>query len=176
MLKTGPKAGDIISCAGIRLGIRWTILLLCCYIFSHCTLRMLPRDLATYINRDIYGIVELEEIALSRYQELTGDNYISDQALRASLAAEIIPVYSRFTGLVGKIRPQTKAVRKLHVIYRNAASLRLQGFRTILLAIDTQDPDLVHQANRMLDQGQHLVTLWQGRLAQLSGQYGLERQ
>ena len=175
MLTTGSKAGDIISCKGIRLGIRWTILLLCCYIFSHCALRTMPRDLATYINRDIYGVAELEEIALGRYQELTGDNYISDQALRASLDAEIIPVYSRFSGLVGKIRPRTKAVRKLHAIYRSAASLRLQGFRTILLAIDTQDPILVHQANRMLDQGQHLVTQWQGRLAELSGQYGLEQ-
>ena len=67
-------------------------------------------------------------------------------------------------------------VRKLHTIYRSAVSLRLQGFRTILMAIDTNDPHLVLQANRMLDRGQQLVTQWQEQLVEMSEQYGLVKQ
>jgi hypothetical protein len=154
--------------------IQWLIVFLCCWAGSQCALRPIPRDLAAYVNRDIYGIVELEDLALKRYAGLTGDHYISDQALRESLDTEIIPSYARFMVLAGKIEPQTEPVRQLHSLYRGAAALRLQGFRTVLMAIDTQDTDMVRQANRMLDQGQHLITQWQTRLAQRAGQYGLE--
>ncbi len=168
--------GNVCSSSCIRLVLQWSILLLGCYIFSHCALSPIPRDLAIYINRDIYGIAELEAIALARYGELTGKNYISDRALRVSLHNEIIPVYSRFSKLVRKIKPDTEAVRKVHAIYRRAVSLRLQGFRTIKLAIESGDPVLVDQANRMLDQGQQLVAQWQGQLASMSNKYGLIQQ
>jgi predicted ester cyclase len=157
-------------------GMRWTILLLSCYISAQCALRATPRDLATYMNRDIYGIAELEAMTLERYAELTGDNYISDHVLQSSLQTEIIPAYTHFTDLVGKIKPETTPVQELHAVYRSAARLRLQGFRTILMAIETQDPDLVQQANRMLDQGRQLVSRWREQLADMSDQFGLVQQ
>lgn len=158
----------------IGLSIRWTMVFICGYISSHCALRPLPRDLATYVNRDIYGIAELEGIALERYDQHTGANYTSDQALRVSLHTQIIPIYRRFNDLVGRIKPKTEAVQKLHAGYRNAAALRLQGFRTILLAIDTQDPALLRQANRMLDQGRRRVKQWQESVTAMAKQHGLE--
>lgn len=173
MSDTGSPGDAIIPHRSIKFSIRWTIVLFCCYISSHCALRPIPRDLATYVNRDIYGIAELERMALKRYEQQTGANYSSDQALRASLDTQIIPVYRRFTDLVGQIKPDTEPVQKLHAKYRNGTALRLQGFRTILLAIDTQDPDLLRQANRLLDQGQRLVKLWQEDVAAMAKQHGL---
>lgn len=163
----------ISTCRSIGFVIRWTILFLCCYISGHCALRPTPRDLTAYINRDIYGIAELEEMALKRYGELTGDNYISDEALRTALEAEIIPAYKRFATLAESVKPQTKPVQRLHGIYRKAAALRLQGFRMVLLALETQDPDLVRQANRMLKQGQHFIAQWQASMTDMTEQYGL---
>lgn len=164
----------IINHRSIPFVMRWTILLLCCYISGHCALQPIPRDLATYVNRDIYGIAELENLVLKRYEQHTGSNYSSDQVLRASLDTQIIPVYRHFTDLVGRIKPETVAVQKLHANYRNAAALRLQGFQTILLAIDTQDPDLLRQANRLLEQGQRLVKAWQENVTDMARQHGLE--
>jgi hypothetical protein len=150
------------------------ILLLCCWLTSQCTLRPIPRDLAVYVNRDIYGIADLENQALKRYAGLTGDNYISDRVLRDSLDTEIIPEYKHFVDLAGHIEPRSEPVQKLHALYCEAAALRLRGFRTVLLAIDTGDPDMVRQANRLLDQGQRLIARWQSRLNQMSAEYGLE--
>jgi hypothetical protein len=155
--------------------IRWPMLLLCCWAVTQCALRPIPRDLAVYVNRDVGGITGLEELGLKRYAELTGENYVSDQALRQGLESQVIPAYKRFSVLANGIRPRTEPVRQLHSLYRQAATLRLQGLRTILLAIDTQDPDLVRQANRMLEGAQQLIVQWQARLDRMAGQYGLKR-
>ena len=138
-----------------------------------CALRPLPRDLAIYLNRDIYAIAELETIALSCYAGQTGANYVSDQSLSSALSSNIIPVYERFFQLAGRIEPQTRPVQALHSLYLEAASLRMRGFRTILLALETQDPLLVQEANRMLAQGEHHVVLWRSEMADLAKGYGL---
>lgn len=174
MGKDRSDASKSASRRRIGPGLRWPMLLLCCWLVTHCALRPIPRDLAVYVNRDIYGIAELEDLGLRRYADLTGDNYVSDQALRQALETEIIPAYAHFAELTGRIKPRTAPVQELHSLFREAAALRLQGFRTILLAIDTQDPVMVRQANGMLDQGQRLIARWQARLANMAGQYGLE--
>jgi len=147
---------------------------MCCWLSCQCALRPVPRDLAVYVNHDLYAIAELEDLGLKRYAALTGDNYISDAALRDALDMEIIPAYTRFETLACQIEPQTEPVRNLHSFYRKAATFRLQGLRMVMLAIDTQDPYVVRQANRMLDQGQQAIEQWRARLAQMAGQYGLE--
>ena len=169
------EAGAGASGRSIWRSIRWPMVFLCCWLNCHCALRPIPRDLALYVNHDIYAIAELENSGLQRYGALTGNNYISDAALRHALDMEIIPAYTRFATLVCQIEPQTEPVQKLHALYRKAVNFRLQGFRVVLLAIDTQDPDLMRQANGMLDQGQHFITQWRTLLAQMAGQYGMER-
>jgi hypothetical protein len=159
----------------IGCNILWPFMLLCCCSVTQCALRPIPRDLAVYINRDVDGIAGLEEIGLKRYADLTGENYVSDQALRQALESRVIPAYARFSVLVDEINPQTEPVRQLHSLYRQAAALRLQGFRMILLAIDTQDPALVRQANRALERAQQLIAQWQAGLDRMAGQYGLKR-
>lgn len=167
------NSGGVIRTVGGN--IRWPILLLCCWAITQCALRPIPRDLAVYVNRDVGGITGLEEVGLKRYAELTGKNFASDQALRQALETEIIPAYKRFADLAGAIKPQTDPVRRLHALYHQAAVLRLQGFRTILLAIDSKDSDLVRQANSLLERSQRLITQWQAMLDRMAGQYGLER-
>jgi hypothetical protein len=172
-METAAGPGGAMGAVGGS--IRWAVLLLCCWAVTQCALRPIPRDLAVYVNRDVDGIAGLEELGLRRYAELTGENYVSDQALRQALESQVIPVYTRFTILADGIKPRTEPVRQLHALYRQAANLRLRGFRTILLAIDAQDPDLIRQANRMLEGAQQLIAQWQARLDRMAGQYGLRR-
>jgi hypothetical protein len=170
-----PEEGSMAVIRAMGRRLRWPIVLLCCWSVIQCTLRPIPRDLTVYINRDVDGIAGLEEQGLKRYTELTGKNYISDQALRQALESQVIPAYARFSVLADEIKPRTEPVQQLHALYRRAAELRLQAFRIILLAIDTQDPDLVRQANRMLERAQQRITQWQASLDQMARQYGLER-
>lgn len=174
MGKIEPGAGSGFLGRIKNRGPQWAVLLLLAWICWSCALRPVPRDLAAYVNRDIYAIAELESLALKRYDAVTGENYTSDAKLRQALDSEIIPAYSRFSSLINQIEPQTEPVKHLHAFYRHAANLRLQGLRMVMLAIDTQDPLVVRHANRMLTQGQHAIDQWRTRLAQLAGQYGLE--
>ena len=164
----------IFFCLVFTYRSRWPMVILGFFMMAGCALRPEPRDLATYLNRDVYAIAELEKSALQRYKGHTGENYTSDRDLRVSLEREIIPTYKRFEELIRRITPRTQRVRELHALYRRAAALRLRGFQTILLAIDSQDPDLVRQANDMLMQGQSLVGQWRRRLSSLAEEDGLE--
>lgn len=152
---------------------RWSTLLICCCLTAACALQPLPRDLATYLNRDVYAIVELEKIALRSYGAHTGENFISDQDLRRSLDEEIIPAYRRFADLATRIEPRTEAIRRLHALYRKAAALRLRGFRMVVSAIDIQDRALIRQANGLLRQGHAYVVQWQTQVASLADEYGM---
>ena len=154
---------------------RWSLLLLCCCALVQCALKPIPRDLAVYVNRDVDGISGLEDEGLKCYAGQSGVNFVSDQALRQALVSQVIPAYTRLSVLAGGIKPRTEPVKQLHSLYRQAAILRLQGFRTILLAIDTQDPDLVGQANRTLDRAQQLTAQWQAGVDRLAAKYGLKR-
>jgi hypothetical protein len=172
-MESEESAGSAIRAFG---GImRLSMVLLCCWAVTQCALRPIPRDLAVYVNRDVDGIAGLEELALRRYAGMTGDNYVSDQALRRALETQVIPVYERFSVLADGIRPRTEPVRRLHALYRQAATLRLRGFRMILLAIDTRDPDLVRQANRLLEQARQLIVQWRDRLDRMAEAYELRR-
>jgi hypothetical protein len=161
----GRRMGRAIQRAG---------LLLCCWLACQCALRPVPRDLAVYVNRDIYGIVGLEDLGLQRYAAVTGEHYISDAVLKETLDRDILPAYKHFADLVGRIEPQTQSVQNLHALYCKAVNFRLQGFRLVLLAIDNQDPDVIRQANRMFKQGQDCIAQWRTRLAELTARYGLE--
>ena len=149
------------------------LITICSLLFIQCALRPIPRDLTTYVNRDIYGISELEHMSLARYAELTGDNFISDEILQSSLKTEIIPTYSRFIELVSRIKPKTDPVKELHALYREAAVLRLSGFQSISLAIESQDPHIIRQANYSLNRGQELVDQWQTQLSRLAMEHKL---
>jgi hypothetical protein len=171
-MESEERAGGAIK--AFKSIMRWTMMLPCCWAVTQCALRPIPRDLAVYVNRDVDGIAGLEELGLKRYAELTGENYVSDQALHQALETRIIPIYTRFTDLADGIKPRTEPVRQLHALYRRAATLRLQGFRLILLAIDTRDPDLVRQANHMLEQAQQLIAQWRDRVDRMAVAYGLK--
>jgi len=166
---SGAFAGDKICRLFCKLA-----LVLCCWMITQCALRPVPRDLATYYNRDIVNIVELEEMALNYYAGVTGDNYVTDNALKSSLETEVIPLYERFTELAGQIKPSTEPVQKLHSLYYQAADLRLQGFHTMIRALDAQDPGMMNQANVMLNRTEVLLNKWQADLGEMAAEYGLK--
>jgi hypothetical protein len=150
------------------------LLTYCFLMITQCALRPIPRDLATYINRDIQGIRELEQLSLERYAGLTGKNFISDASLQDSLAGEIIPTYSRFLEMACRVKPQTEPVKNLHALFQKAAMARLNGFRLVSLAIESQDPNIMSRANISLNRGQVQAIQWKTQLSAMAREYDLE--
>ncbi len=138
-----------------------------------CLADNVTRDLGLYVNRDVNSIAGLEQGCLERYRCVSGQNYKNDDTLYRVLKGEILPVYSSFCGLAFRIEPQTEAVRRLHSYYLEAAHYRLQGFRTVVLAIESGDPDLIRVANENFTKASRAAAKWRSRVDGMAELHGI---
>ena len=77
-----------------------------------CAAHPVAVDLANYVNHGVLRIAELEQKSLERYASVTGENYKSDREVYDALKDRVIPLYTRFTHELRKIRPETDEVKK----------------------------------------------------------------
>jgi hypothetical protein len=131
-------------------------------------------DLTNYVNQGVLQIAELEQKSLERYAAVTGPNYKSDEEVYEALKDWVIPLYSRFLRGLRKIRPETREVRELNRIYIHGAESLLDGFKTLMIAIEIKDPSLINAVNEKLEKGRLENQRWRRELTALSDKYGLK--
>ncbi len=148
-------------------------LLVIVIMFSGCLADNVTRDLGLYVNRDVNAIADLEQGCLERYRSVSGENYTNDDTLYRVLKGEILPVYSDFCGLAFRIEPQTEAVKRIHSYYLEAAHYRLQGFRTVALAIESADPALIRVANENFTKAARAAAKWRSSVGEMAELYGI---
>jgi hypothetical protein len=139
-----------------------------------CATNPVALDLTNYLNQGVLQISELEQKALERYAAVTGPNYKSDQEVYVALTDSVIPLYSRFLQGLRKIRPETQEVRDLHRTYILGAESLLDGFKTLLIAVEFKDPSLIKLVNEKLEKGRRDNERWGNELAALANKYGLK--
>ena len=144
-----------------------SMLVLCCALICGCAASAVEKDLVSYINQNMMGMIEVEKAALTRYAEVSGEKYKSDQVLYDVLKSEVVPTYTDFVRVLNQIEPQTDAVKQLHSKFINGSVCRLRGFQTILCAIQTQDADLIRAANNLLTAGARDIATWQTDLEKM---------
>ncbi len=130
-------------------------------------------ELATYVNQEILGIAELEQKALLHYASVTGENFTSTQAVIESLQDHVIPLYSRFHGMLMQIRPQTEEVRRIHRLFVIGSSHLLRGFEDKWIGLKTGEDRVVEQANRMIERGRNENAHWRRELMTALEEHGL---
>lgn len=142
-------------------------------ILNGCLADNVTRDLGLYVNQDVNSIADLEQGCLQRYSAVTGPNYKNDATLYRVLQDEILPVYSSFCGLASRIEPRTEAVKRIHSYYLQAAHYRLQGFKTVALAIESKDPDLIRVANENFSKATQAAARWRSRVGEMAELHGI---
>ena len=158
----------------IQIIFRVSIIIICLWLFG-CAAGAVETDLVNYINQNVMGVAEVEQAALARYADVSGENYISDQALYRTLKREVIPTYTEFVNVLHRIEPQTDAVKQLHAKFINGATYRLRGFQTIMGGIRSQDAQVIRAANSLLDEGAFELEKWRSELQQLYETYGIRQ-
>jgi hypothetical protein len=143
-------------------------------ISAGCATEKVAVDLTTYVNQGVMNITELEQKSLTRYASVTGSNYKNDQTTYEALRDYVIPLYKRFIRGLRALQPETEEVRNLNRIYIDGADTMLEGFKLILLAIETQDASLIRPANDYLEKGRLDNERWRKELIALSEKYDVK--
>jgi hypothetical protein len=139
-----------------------------------CATNPVALDLTNYVNQGVLPIAELEQVSLDRYASVTGRNYKSDEEVYVTLDKWVIPLYTRFLDGLRKVRPETQEVRELHRFYIMGSESLLDGFKTLMIAIELKDPSLIKSVNEKLDAGRLDNERWRRELAGLADKYGLK--
>lgn len=158
----------------IRKIFRVIIVLMCLWLIG-CAPGAVEKDLVNYINQDVMGVVDVEQAALARYADVSGENYVSDQELYNTLKHEVVPTFTEFVNVLHQIEPETEAVKQLHAKFINGAMYRLRGFQTIMGGIRSQDAQVIRAANGLLDEGALEIEKWRLELQQLYDTYGIRQ-
>jgi len=145
-------------------------------VSAGCATDKVALDLTNYLNQGVLNIAELEEKSLARYASVTGSNYKNDQTTYEALRDYVIPLYKRFIRGLRALQPETEEVRSLNRIYIDGAESLLEGFKLVMLAIDTQDASLIRPANEYLEKGRLENERWRKELIALAGKHDVKTQ
>lgn len=109
-------------------------------------------DLLSYINDDMNPLSELEEEIIQDYESVTGANYTNDYELYDKINDVILPKYQDFIAQIEDVKPETTEVSELHELFIDAHTNQYNAMMKILIGIETQDDNVILEANQMLDE------------------------
>jgi hypothetical protein len=162
--------------SGKREIIKLILALVLACLSVGCATDKVALDLTNYLNQGVLNIAELEQKSLARYASVTGSNYKDDQTTYEALRDHVIPLYRRFIRGLRALQPETQEVRDLNRMYIDGADSLLEGFKLILLAIETQDGSLIRPANEYLEKGRLENERWRKELIALASEHGVKPQ
>lgn len=108
--------------------------------------------LLKYLNEDLQAAEEYENIVVTTYDSLTGDNYTDDYTLYSQLKTTILPNSLKLIDSVESIECNFDELRNVHELYLNALNKQYQAFTIMLSALENQDYSQVAEANELLSQ------------------------
>ena len=149
------------------------IILIIFLLFGGCANEQRAQSVVNYTNQGLLNIAELERKALESYASVTGENYTDDETLYKELKENVIPLYSRFLDGLRNINPEEEEIRRVHGIYLYGAELLLDGFKTLMFGIETNNKNIISQANEKIIKGREEVERWKLALFELYKKYGV---
>jgi hypothetical protein len=130
-------------------------------------------DIVNYVNQGLLSIAELETRSLKSYASVIGENYTSNQRVYEELKDFVVPTYKRFLDGLRNITPEDEEVRRVHVIYIQAAESMYDGFRTKMIGIEKNDENLIIQGNQKIEKGRIGIERWRSELDALYKKHGV---
>ncbi|WP_235000495.1 hypothetical protein [Virgibacillus dakarensis] len=131
-------------------------------------------DLLNYVNKEMSPAFELENVAISAYDNVSGANYSDDQTMYAALVDEVLPNYNEFINELNYVHVETDELRKIHELYIKGADTQYNAFVKITHALEKQDPSMIEEANGMLDEAKKHIRDYKHELNKLADEHDVE--
>ncbi|MUV36435.1 hypothetical protein JNUCC1_00237 [Lentibacillus sp. JNUCC-1] len=131
-------------------------------------------NLVSYFNDDIQPLAPQEEEVVAEYESVTGPNFTDDQTLYDALTESIVPKYEDLVKKAEAIEIDDEEIAEVHDIYLTAANNQLEGFHSIVEALEKQDPSMIEGANQVLTEGFQGMQEYQTALQDLADERNVE--
>ncbi len=117
--------------------------------------RLEKRDMLNYYH-EIENILEKDNSIFTRFDSVTGEDYISDQVLHDELERYIMPESKLLLEELKKVKVESDEIRQIHYTYKQGWELKIEGFVLLARAIKEEDEIKREQANELIEEGNQL--------------------
>lgn len=138
-----------------------------------CSTDPVQKDLLNYVNNEMPKLAPLESEAVGAYDGVAGENYQNDSIMYFTIKQNVIPKYEEFATRLAAVYPATPEVKAMNDEYVKAANDQLEGFKLVCLAIEKQDPEVIKQANKDIDEAKNLLDLGRKDLDEQCKKHGV---
>lgn len=144
------------------------------FLLAGCFSDPIQDDILSYSNEEMTKAHELEDTAVSAYNEVTGQNYTDDETMYATLVDDVIPTYNEFISELNNTHVETDELREIHELIIQGANTQYNAFVKIAHALEDQDADAIEEANGMLDDAKKNFRDYQHQLDKLAKEHDVE--
>ncbi|SHH81432.1 hypothetical protein SAMN02745135_02246 [Caloranaerobacter azorensis DSM 13643] len=132
------------------------------------------KDLFNYINAELPPVVEMENDALEKYNNLISNNNYTYDTFYTALKNEIIPTYEDFLNKLTKISPKTKDLKEIHNLYIEGAKYQLKALKLLQKGIEEKDNELLLKSSEFLKKSKKYMTEYKNKIVTLAEKYHME--
>lgn len=143
------------------------LLILIIFISTGCT-NSVKSELFDYVNVLLPSVSDLEDNALSKYENMIKDANSSSEEMHNILETEVIPLYKEFIDKLEKIDLKTEEVRKIHSIYIEGAQKQLNAFTLISEGLKNKDNSAIDEANSHIHKAKEYMDKFRSEVQSLA--------
>lgn len=131
-------------------------------------------DLISYINVELPKISDLEDGVIEGYGSVTGENFIDDYTMYTELSDNVIPLSLELIDKAESISLETKEVREVHEKLIESYTTNQSAMELLIAAIDTENYNLITQANEKFDAARKLQREFKAEIKDLCKDHSVE--
>lgn len=131
-------------------------------------------DLINYINVELPKISDLEDGVVEGYGSVSGENFIDDYTTYTELSDNVIPLSLELIDEAESLSLETKEVREIHEKLIESYTTNQSAMELLIAAIDSEDYNLITQANEKFDAARKLQREFNAGLKDLCEEHNVE--
>ena len=131
-------------------------------------------DLINYINVELPKISDLEDGVVEGYGSVSGNNFVDDYTTYTEISDNVLPLSLQLIEEAENISLETKEVREVHEKLIDSYTTNQSAMELLVAAIDTEDYDLITQANEKFDAARKLQREFNAELEDLCEEHDVE--
>lgn len=131
--------------------------------------KAIAQDLTDYVYKDLKSINTDELKALTAFDSVTGNNFISEATTFATVRDSVIPTYTRFVQRAEAIQPKTPEVAAVHKVFVQSAKVKALAFRHLLEGRGDKSASWQYGVKAEFDASAQLANQFKNRIGSLAG-------
>lgn len=131
-------------------------------------------DIIEFVNEELPAVKSDRESAVATYNKYFDDSEVDLQAYLGELKDTAIPTYESYISSLEAIDVSTDEVKELKNLYILSAQKQLDAMKLVAEAIETQNADLLSEANASIEESKTALNDYNTKLRSLAQTNNIE--